>query len=138
MSKRCHRSILFDPLKYAYLPRCRKSRTNQNSYPKPFYQSFGTSGPHYYHTTLVNQAATCPGISQNNLDHFKRTPKLSSGFSMPNTMHTSELNDAGKEGPQGYQFPRTKLKTPKDPSKIPIALIACGSFSPVKFQLSVE
>ena len=57
---------------------------------------------------------------------------------MPNTMHTCELNGAGREGLQGYQFPRTKLKTPKDPSKIPIALIACGSFSPVKFQLSVE
>ena len=33
---------------------------------------------------------------------------------------------------QDYVFPRKKLKVPKDPSKQPIALIACGSFSPVR------
>jgi len=35
------------------------------------------------------------------------------------------------ENLQGYAFPRKKLKIPKDPSKQPIALIACGSYSPV-------
>lgn len=37
------------------------------------------------------------------------------------------------ENLQGYAFPRRKLKVPKDLSKQPIALIACGSYSPVLF-----
>ena len=59
-------------------------------------------------------------------------------------MHPSEPDGAGLEKDrrlggstvtnplQDYVFPRKKLKVPKDPSKQPIALIACGSFSPVR------
>ena len=36
-----------------------------------------------------------------------------------------------------YEFPKTKLKSLKNPSKQPIALIACGSFSPVTRELPI-
>ena len=60
------------------------------------------------------------------------------------SMHPSEPDGVGLERDrrlggstasnplQDYVFPRKKLKVPKDLSKQPIALIACGSFSPVR------
>ncbi|KAI9209653.1 uncharacterized protein BJ171DRAFT_557457 [Polychytrium aggregatum] len=35
--------------------------------------------------------------------------------------------------PEGYEFPRSKLRTLQDPSKIPLVVVACGSYSPVTY-----
>ena len=44
---------------------------------------------------------------------------------------TNHAEGAQPDGLVDYEFPKSKLKNPQDVSKQPVALIACGSFSPV-------
>jgi len=91
------------------------------------------SAPHTHLPSLprASPLLRSPTVTASSKMAATHSTPLSNGAATMDGMGTSTN---GNQSPQPYQFPESKLKkTLEDPTKTPLVLVACGSFSPITY-----
>ncbi|KAJ4393424.1 Nicotinamide/nicotinic acid mononucleotide adenylyltransferase 1 [Gnomoniopsis smithogilvyi] len=78
--------------------------------------------------TTHQQALPSETVDQMDIDHSQQITQPEASSSLSNVVPDSQLN------PETYRFPSERLRRrQRQADKIPLVLVACGSFSPITF-----
>jgi hypothetical protein len=103
----------------------------------------GSSAVHQY-STFNRSNSSFPSTSISSRSKSIRTqsslasplvPEIISSHPLPHSANMATNLQAGSASNSTYQFPRSRLNlTQTDPSRRPLVLVACGSFSPITYR----